>query len=116
MTVGNLPTELLCTEDYIIFSFPVKKRKELCAPDKSNVVEHMQKRFKAHDPVPGWALKADKNLIMKSAQLMMEAADRLRLTSIVIPRPGCGAGELSWKDISPGLHKLLDDRFYSITF
>jgi hypothetical protein len=116
MTVGNLPAELLSTKDYTIFSFPVKKGNGLCAPDKDNVVEHMQSRFKPYDSVPGWALKADKELIMHSAQLMMDWADRLNLKSIIIPRPGCGAGELTWDDIRPGLEKILDDRFHSITF
>jgi hypothetical protein len=116
MSVGNLPTELVRTQDYTVFSFPVKRRSGLCSITKNNVVSHMKPRFKPNQSVPGWALVADKQLIISSAESMMEAADRLNLKSIVIPRPGCGAGELSWEDIGPALHKVLDDRFFTITF
>ena len=116
MSVGNIPTQLKTTENFTIFSFPVKRRSGLCDVTKSNVVNHMKSRFQPNQSVPGWALVADKQLIIKSAERMMETADRLNLKSIVIPRPGCGAGELSWEDIGPALHKVLDDRFFAITF
>ena len=35
---------------------------------------------------------------------------------IVIPRPGCGAGERSWASIQEVLKPILDDRFFVITF
>ena len=116
LTVGNLPTQILSTEDYAVFSFPVKRKSALCQYDKSNVVGHMKDRFQSQQSVPGWALKADKNLIMSSAEGMMEWAEKLNLESVVIPRPGCGAGELVWEDIGPALHKILNDKFSCITF
>jgi len=115
-TVGNLPTHLITTEDYRIFSYPVKAKSGTCEYNKSNVVQHMRHRFEPQSVVPGWALKATKHMIIKSAEEMMWHADNMNLKTIVIPRPGCGAGELSWEDIGPALHNALDDRFYSITF
>jgi hypothetical protein len=36
---------------------------------------------------------------------------------VVLPRPGCGAGELDWtRFVRPALTALLDDRFVAITF
>lgn len=116
MTVGNLPTLIISTSDYGVFSFPVKKESALCKSNKSNVVAHMKESFLSQQSVPGWALKAEKELIVHSAEGMMEWADKLNLKSIVIPRPGCGAGELAWEDVGPMLSKVLDDRFFAITF
>ena len=37
-------------------------------------------------------------------------------SKVLIPRPGCGYGELNWQDIKPLLESILDDRFISVTF
>jgi hypothetical protein len=65
-----------------------------------------------------WYEKADLRLIEASAKYFAdyfshpEHAD----TRIVIPRPGCGNGQLRWEDVKPVLEPLLDDRFHVITF
>jgi hypothetical protein len=97
-----------------LYAFPVKP--DYTKFDGNNVVKHMINLFKIGNTVPGWAAKADLNIILNSARQLKTIADENNLTCIVIPRPGCGAGELEWKDVSKELNKILDSRFYSITF
>jgi len=97
-----------------VYIFPVKP--ESVIYDGTNAVSHMKKRFKIGDTVPGWAATADIDLIIKSANRMVEWANDENYKAIVLPRPGCGAGELSWPEVSAVLSEILDDRFYCITF
>lgn len=62
-----------------------------------------------------WREKADINLIKKSAQQLMEAIDNLGLTNVLLPRPGCGNGQLSWEKVKPIIESILDDRVTVIT-
>lgn len=99
-----------------IVSFPVKPVSVICKPDKSNIVKHMQSKFKAGKSVPGWAAVADINIIVESAKMLRTLANEFNWQFVVLPRPGCGAGELYWQTVGPSLHAILDDRFYAITF
>jgi len=99
-----------------IVTFPVKPESELCRRDKANVVRHMQGRFNMGDKVPGWACVADEQLIEHSAYQLVSMARIRGWNKIILPRPGCGAGELSWSTVQSILNNVLDDRFYSITF
>ena len=111
---GNVVIPLICTKGTVICTFPVKPVSELFTG--SNAVKHMLYRFKIGDQVPGWACIADPELIEKSAIQLVELADMAEWKSIILPRPGCGAGELSWFDIKPVLDKHFDDRFFSVIF
>lgn len=99
-----------------IVTFPVKAAFRIYDPFHVSVVRHMKSKFKTGDRVPGWALVADPKIIKRSADQLVAEADAHGWESVVLPRPGCGAGELSWKEIGPMLHSILDDRFYAITF
>lgn len=99
-----------------IVTFPVKPIAATCLPDKSNVVKHMQSKFKPGRSVPGWACTADYEIIAKSAIQLEKITTEMGWEMVVLPRPGSGAGELYWKDVKPILSTILDDRFYSITF
>lgn len=57
----------------------------------------------------------DPRLIARSAIELRELADRNGWVTIVVPRPGCGGGELAWPDVRPLLEKVFDDRFLVIT-
>lgn len=63
-----------------------------------------------------WWEEADLDLIAKSARQLMDMADKFKWTDVLIPRPGCGNGRLSWSEVGPVLSDILDDRFSIITF
>jgi hypothetical protein len=61
-----------------------------------------------------WALP-DPALIVCSAIELRQLADCNSWGNIVVPRPGCGGGGLSWHDVRPKLASHLDDRFVLIS-
>lgn len=67
-----------------------------------------------------WYENADKDLIIKSTFQLIEIADKQhnpKWNVILMPRPGCGNGNLSWDgEVKPILEEILDDRFHVITF
>jgi len=113
---GNRVHGLMVVEGVAIVSFPVKPEMNPLLADKSEVVRHMQSKYKLGDQVPGWACVADINIIRRSAQELVHLANSSGWKKILVPRPGCGAGELSWTNVKPVLDSILDDRFYAVTF
>ena len=111
---GNKAHVLYEQNNTFLCSFPVKPAS--IQFDETNVVNHMQSKFKVGDFVPGWAAKADPEIIYQSACELRALADEHDWKTIVLPRPGCGAGELNWSDIKPILEEILDDRFICMTF
>lgn len=57
-----------------------------------------------------WRQPADLALIERSCGELMDLADRLSLRAILLPRPGCGNGQLDWAQVGPAIAPLLDDR------
>ena len=101
--------------DIALVSFPVKPRTVVF--DGSNVVEHAKDQFRQGDVVPGFYAKADPALIVASAHALVAMADTHPYWgTILVPRFGCGAGELSWDAIKPLVETVLDDRFIACTF
>lgn len=93
-----------------LLSFPVKPI--TIVNNGTNVVKHMAAKFRIGETVPGWAAKADLNIIRKSAIELRYGIDKLGFQEVYMPRPGCGAGELDWgKEVKPLLEEILDDRF-----
>lgn len=64
-----------------------------------------------------WMEKADLKLIEHSACLLVQdfADQHPEWKTIVVPRSGCGNGQLLWEDVKAVLAPILDDRFYVIT-
>jgi len=100
---------------YHLVAFPVKPSAAIV--DGRNVVRHLRQRFAIGQSVPGWACVADPALIGQSCLELVALADAHGWRRVLLPRPGCGAGELDWaQDVRPLLCGLLDDRFTAITF
>jgi hypothetical protein len=125
--LGNLITEhgnrvfrLLTVDRTEILSYPVKRIRRTMEEETEIpllVVRHMQNKFKVGSVVPGWALKAELPIIIRSAAQVLEIADRESWNQIILPRPGSGAGELEWQNhVKQALDIRLDDRFTSYTF
>lgn len=59
-----------------------------------------------------WREPADLDLIVRSCRELMALADaRPEWKRILLPRPGCGNGQLDWEtQVRPAIFYLLDDR------
>ncbi|KAG4086783.1 hypothetical protein H8356DRAFT_1086906 [Neocallimastix lanati (nom. inval.)] len=58
-----------------------------------------------------WRGKSSKKLIEQSAVELVELADKIGLTEVYLPKPGCQNGHLNWEDVLQIIEKQLDDRF-----
>jgi len=64
-----------------------------------------------------WKENSDLALIKQSAAELLGLATKQGWTSVVVPRPGCGLGNLDWdRTVRPLLVSLWDDRFFVIDF
>lgn len=93
-------------------SFPVKPASAPCNEDYSNVLTNQQSKFAPGDLVPANHLKADPNLILRSAQELLELTDARGWTHVMLPRPP--PVSIPWPRLKKDLDSLLDDRFYLI--
>lgn len=62
-----------------------------------------------------WWENAYLSIIQQSAVDLLALADEFKWQTVVLPRPGCGNGNLSWELVKPMI-TFLDDRFHVITF
>lgn len=93
-----------------IVTFPVKSVSEVF--DGSNCVEHAKRNYRIGDTVPGFHCKARLDIIEQSCKELVELANQHpEWNTILVPRAGCGAGELSWDIVQPLMAKYLDNRF-----
>ena len=83
---GNFPSQIWKDDTTSIISFPVKgeSKKILQASDLESIVKHKRNDFKINDTVPGWALKAEPEIIEQSAQHLVLIADIGGLNNIYL--------------------------------
>lgn len=99
---------------YALLMFPTKPVQCL---ELDLLAHYKREPYLGREPYPGWMAKASLPLIERSARQLGELTDQRGFKSVVLPRPGCGAGDLSWEDeVRPLLAKILDQRFYVINF
>jgi hypothetical protein len=67
-------------------------------------------------PNPSPPPKARIDIIVQSAKELVKLADHNKWSKVYLPRPGCGAGELTWADVKPAIENILDNRFIVCTF
>ena len=58
-----------------------------------------------------WHEPADVELILRSLDELVALTEVRGWRRVVLPRPGCGSGQLYWIDIEPLVEARLDDRF-----
>jgi hypothetical protein len=58
-----------------------------------------------------WYEEADLTLIERSAKQLQEYVDgNAGFEKVLLPRPGCGNGRLTWAQVKPVIEPILDDR------
>ncbi len=63
-----------------------------------------------------WQEPAKIDLIARSAEELVEMTGQHGWDKVVMPRPGCGNGQLRWDTVRWLLDPILDDRFVVVTF
>lgn len=63
-----------------------------------------------------WHENSDIDLIFRSACELADLADHYGYGAVILPRPGCGNGNLEWSEVRSVIRGVLDHRFYVITF
>lgn len=54
-------------------------------------------------------------LIEQSCQELVQLTNQNKWSQVIVPRPGCGGGGLSWAEVEPILERYFDNRFTIIT-
>lgn len=63
-----------------------------------------------------WKNPSNLNLIMASAEDLVDVAVYEEFKTVLLPRVGCGLGVLDWEsEVKPILSKILDDRFIGVS-
>lgn len=57
----------------------------------------------------------DTRLIERSCRQLRALTDRNDWPLVILPRPGCGSGGLSWQEVRPLLERHLNERFTVIS-
>lgn len=61
-----------------------------------------------------WKHKSILALIYRSAESLLEIVNSFGWNKILLPRPGCGCGNLDWHQVKETVSQFMDERFYVI--
>ncbi len=83
---------------------------------KYTYVDQKQIYFVSFPTKYNWKEKSSIELIEKSLIQLIDLTNKKNWDKVILPRPGCSNGGLSWlKSIKPLCQRYLDDRFYIIS-
>ena len=82
--------------------------------DKGNHVTYLMPWLLTFPVKHRWSEPADLDLIRQSAQELTDLQDSS--LTYVLPRPGCGNGQLKWEDVRPIIESILPDNIHVIDF
>lgn len=111
---GNI-TQVILRGPPVVVSLPTKAAYGIVNKDKSNLVQQMKSKVKTGDHVPGWMLLSTIELIKSSVEQLRRLTDQMQWSMVILPRPGCANGGLSWDYVAREIGPVLDKRFYIIT-
>jgi hypothetical protein len=90
-----------------IMTFPTKPNHVIVNKNKSNIVFHARKLYNPKDKAPGYHAISSLSLIEQSAYTIEHITKILQWNYIVIPKVGCGNGNLDWEEeVKPLLQKI----------
>ena len=117
--VGNHTMPLVQIQDdnnhpVTILAFPTKP--EAVHNDGTNVISQAQGKYSFGQYVPGFHAKSQLELIRRSAIELVNMVNKTNWNAVLLPRPGCGNGELTWPQVKAVIEPILDDRFIVMTY
>lgn len=116
---GNFPHILRNREGRAaLVSFPVRPIDVLIEDkeDLNKLIPSMRKEENVGKNMPGWASLADIQIIKVSCMLLVSMSNEFKWNKVIIPRPGCINGGLEWENVRAEIEKILDDRFFIISY
>ena len=102
---GNIVQVITNIKGTDIISFPVKP---IISSDHSKLVNHMIGKITSNN-IPGWAVKADIDIIESSSKQLDSLINIKKYKYVCLPKPGCGAGELSWDEVRSKIKDILSE-------
>lgn len=81
-----------------------------------NVVQFITDNLLVFPVKYNWWENADIDLIIKSAKALKAISDNNKETIYLLPRPGCGCGNLKWEDVKENIVNILPDNVAVITY
>jgi hypothetical protein len=86
-----------------------------CITAGGNHVYHVGERLIAFPVEESPFTNPDPRLISRSATELTALVDQQGWQRVIVPRPGCGTGGLSWREVKPLLEAIMDNRFCIIS-